>query len=141
KHMVWSLSRMLGRHESKESRQRSQPGCLRRSAETGSRSRSDLPFGRGKKYESNVNGVADKLVSGWGIDTIVTFQRGFPIIIGGCPGPLSNSGIPNTGCARPVRTALSHLTTGSLNQRLTTWFDTSVFTKGTDFSYGTDSRT
>ena len=101
----------------------------------------DLPFGRGKKYASNVNGVADKLVSGWGIDTIVTFQRGFPIIIGGCPGPLSNSGIPNTGCARPVRTALSHLTSGSLNQRLTQWFDTSVFTKGTDFSYGTDSRT
>src|SRR2546429_6930928 len=51
------------------------------------------------------------------------------------------SGIPNTGCARPVRTALSHLTSGSLNQRLTQWFDTSVFTKGTDFSYGTDSRT
>src|SRR5207244_9074493 len=40
-----------------------------------------------------------------------------------------------------VRTALSHLTSGSLNQRLTQWFDTSVFTKGTDFSYGTDSRT
>src|SRR5438876_1323713 len=101
----------------------------------------DLPFGRGKKYASNVNGVADKLVSGWGIDTIVTFQRGFPIIIGGCPGPLSNSCISNTGCARPGRTALSHLTLGSLNQRLTQWFDTSVFTKGTDFSYGTDSRT
>jgi hypothetical protein len=101
----------------------------------------DLPFGHGKKYASNVNGVADKLVSGWGIDTIITFQRGFPIIIGGCPGPQSNSGIPNAGCDRPDRTALSHQTSGSVGQRLTEWFDTSVFTKPTDFGYGNDSRT
>lgn len=101
----------------------------------------DLPFGRGKKYASNVSGVADKLISGWGVDTIITFQRGFPIIIGGCPGPLSNVGIPNTGCARPDRTALSHNMSGSVSQRLGEWFDTSVFTTPTDFSYGNDSRT
>ncbi len=101
----------------------------------------DLPFGRGKKFGSNLNGVANKLVSGWGVDTIITFQSGFPIIIGGCPGPLSNSGIPNTGCARPNRTAPSHQTSGSVNQRLADWFDTTVFTKPTDFSYGNDSRT
>ena len=101
----------------------------------------DLPFGRGKKYGSNLNGVANKLVSGWGIDTIITFQRGFPIIIGGCPGPLSNSNIPNAGCARPDRTALSHQTSGSVGQRLADWFDTTVYTKPTDYSYGNDSRT
>ena len=101
----------------------------------------DMPFGRGKKYGSNLNGVANKLVSGWGVDTIVTFQRGFPIIIGGCPGPLSNSNIPNVGCARPDRTAMSHNTSGSLQQRLDQWFDTSVYTKPTDYSYGSDSRT
>jgi hypothetical protein len=101
----------------------------------------DMPFGRGKKFGSNLNGVANKLVSGWGIDTIITFQRGFPIIIGGCPGPLSNSNIPNAGCARPDRTALSHQTSGSVGQRLADWFDTTVFTKPTDYSYGNDSRT
>ena len=101
----------------------------------------DMPFGRGKKYATNVNGVMDKLVSGWGLDTIVTFQRGFPIIIGGCPGPLSNNGIPNAGCDRPDRTALSHQTSGSVGQRVADWFDTAVFTKPTTFGYGTDSRT
>jgi hypothetical protein len=101
----------------------------------------DLPFGRGKKFANNMNGVMNKLVSGWGIDTIITFQRGFPIIIGGCPGPLSAAGIPGTGCARPDRTALSHLTSGSLDQKLTHWFDQTVFTNGTDYSYGNDSRT
>ncbi|PYX30639.1 MAG: hypothetical protein DMG77_09090 [Acidobacteria bacterium] len=103
----------------------------------------DLPFGHGKRFASSVDGVADKLISGWGINTIITFQRGFPIIIGGCPGALSNSGIPNVGCARPTRTALSHLTSGSKQQKLAHWFDPSVFTNGdpTDFGYGNDSRT
>ena len=103
----------------------------------------DLPFGRGKKFASNATGVANKVISGWGIDPIVTFQRGFPVIVGGCPGALSNSGIPNAGCARPTRTALSHLTSGSKTQKLAQWFDTSVFTAGspTDFGFGSDSRT
>jgi hypothetical protein len=103
----------------------------------------DLPMGRGKRFASSVDGVTDKLISGWGINTIITFQRGFPIIIGGCPGALSNSGIPNVGCSRPTRTALSHLTSGSKDQKLAHWFDTSVFTNGdpTVFNYGTDSRT
>src|SRR2546430_6845472 len=54
---------------------------------------------------------------------------------------LSNVGIPNVGCARATRTALSHQTSGSLDQRLAHWFDPSVFTNGTDYSYGNDSRT
>jgi len=101
----------------------------------------DLPFGKGKKFANNLNGVANKLVGGWGVDTIITFQKGFPIIIGGCPGPQSNVGIPDAGCARPDRTALSHLTSGPLSARLADWFDTSVFTNGTTFGYGNDSRT
>ena len=103
----------------------------------------DLPFGRGKRFASSADGVADKLISGWGINTIITFQRGFPIIIGGCPGALSNSGIPNVGCSRPTRTALSHLTSGTKKEKLAHWFDTSVFTNGdpTVYNYGTDSRT
>ena len=101
----------------------------------------DLPFGRGKKFANNWSGVANKLVSGWGVDTIITFEKGFPIIIGGCPGPLSNSGIPNVGCARAARAGVSHLTSGSLEDKLNRWFDTSVFTNGKDFGYGTDTRT
>src|SRR6202043_805828 len=101
----------------------------------------DLPFGHGKKFAGSASGAADKLIGGWGINTIVTFQRGFPIIIGGCPGPLSNSGVPNVGCARATRTALSHQTSGSLDARLAKWFDTSVFTNGTTYGFGTDSRT
>ncbi len=103
----------------------------------------DMPFGHGKAFGANVGTVTDKVIGGWGVNTIITFQRGFPIIVGGCPGALSNSGIPNVGCARPTRTSLSHLTSGSLDQKLAQWYDTSVFTAGdpNNFGYGTDSRT
>jgi hypothetical protein len=104
----------------------------------------DLPIGRGKKFLNNMNGFANALLGGWGVDTIITFQSGFPIIISGCPGALSNAGIPNAApCSRPTRTALSHLTSGSLDDKLAHWFDTSVFTAGDPnvYNYGNDSRT
>jgi len=102
----------------------------------------DLPFGRGKKFASDVNGVANKVIGGWGVDTIITFQKGFPIIIGGCPGPLGSLGIPGVGCSRPTKTGPASLTSGSLETRLTHWFNTSVFTNGTPgvYNYGNDPR-
>ncbi len=101
----------------------------------------DLPVGRGRKYGSHMNAVANAVVGGWGLDTIITFQRGFPIIIGGCPGLLSNSGIPNAGCALANRVGPDALTTGPLDARLAHWFNTSNFVAPTDYSYGNDSRT
>src|SRR5260370_7457297 len=41
----------------------------------------DLPFGHGKRFAAGLSGVADKTVSGWGIDGVTTFQRGFPLKI------------------------------------------------------------
>jgi hypothetical protein len=39
----------------------------------------DLPFGRGKKYLTGVHGIADRLVSGWQINTVTTDSpRGEP---------------------------------------------------------------
>ncbi len=103
----------------------------------------DLPVGRGKKFLGNLHGVANAIIGGWGLDTIITFQSGFPVIIGGCPGALSSSGIPNIGCALATRVGKETLTSGSLNQKLAHWFDPSTFTSGspTDYGYGNDSRT
>ena len=39
----------------------------------------DLPVGKGKKFLPNLQGVADKLISGWGINGVTTFQEGFPL--------------------------------------------------------------
>jgi hypothetical protein len=58
----------------------------------------DLPFGHGKPFLSGLTGAADKVVSGWGIDGITTFQKGFPLKIsysGTTPLEAANLGVAN----------------------------------------------
>jgi hypothetical protein len=40
----------------------------------------DLPFGQGRRYLSGAGNASNKFVGGWGIDGVVTFQRGFPLV-------------------------------------------------------------
>jgi len=104
----------------------------------------DLPVGRGKKFGNNLSPVANGLVSGWGINGIITLQSGFPLNIGGASDNLCNSvsGVQIGGC-RAERTGTAHLTSGSLNDQLNKWFTTSVFTStsSNDWTRGNDSRT
>ena len=39
----------------------------------------DLPVGRGRRFGSGVQGVADKMISGWRADYILTYISGFPV--------------------------------------------------------------
>ena len=39
----------------------------------------DLPFGKGKKFMNGTNGGVSRLVGGWGINGITTFQSGNPL--------------------------------------------------------------
>jgi hypothetical protein len=41
----------------------------------------DLPFGRGQRFLSGVDGIADKLLSNWSISGIVTYQSGLPFSV------------------------------------------------------------
>jgi len=41
----------------------------------------NLPFGSGEKFASDVTGVKSALISGWQVNGIYTWQRGFPITI------------------------------------------------------------
>jgi hypothetical protein len=98
----------------------------------------DLPFGKGKKYGNNLSPVASRLVSGWGVDGVLTFQSGFPLSIG-YSGVLSS--IPGAGAPRSTRLGNEHLTSGPPSSRLNEWFDTSTFTPTSTYTYGNDSRT
>jgi Carboxypeptidase regulatory-like domain len=101
----------------------------------------DLPVGRGRKFANDISPVVDKVVGGWGVDTIITFQRGFPLNIGGCNGLLSGTGIPNVGCPRATIVGPRKMTSGSLTTKLNQWFDTSAFGFTNNYGYGTDTRT
>jgi hypothetical protein len=41
----------------------------------------DLPFGRGRKFGSNMNKAVNAFVGGWQVNSIVTFRGGFPYTI------------------------------------------------------------
>ena len=101
----------------------------------------DLPLGRGKRLAGNVSPVADKLIGGWGVNAIISLQSGFPLSMGCGHGLLSDAGLPNVGCARTTVVGPRKLTSGSLNDRLNEWFDTSAFAYTNNYGYGTDSRT
>jgi hypothetical protein len=96
----------------------------------------DLPFGKGQPLGSGVTGVADKLVSGWGINAITTFQSGFPL-------PVSMATNQNGFGAgqRPQRTGTDARLDGSAQSRLGQWFDTSAFSAPGPWRFGNAGRT
>ena len=89
----------------------------------------DLPFGHGKKYLAGLNGFAGGFVSGWGLDGITTFQRGFPVKLSwGGGNALTAAGL-GIGSLRPdVVSGCDKSVSGSAVRRLTEWFNTSCFT-------------
>jgi hypothetical protein len=99
----------------------------------------DLPFGRGKKYLSDVHGFAGGAVSGWGLDGITTFQRGFPVKLSwGGSNALTAAGF-GIGTLRPDYVAgCKKSTSGSAASRISQWFNTSCFTQpgGTNAATG-----
>jgi Carboxypeptidase regulatory-like domain len=95
----------------------------------------DLPVGHGKRYLANTSGVADKLVSGWGLQGNTTYQRGFPLNFG----LASGTGIGWGNGQRPDVTGVGAVN-GSPESRLNEWFDTSVFSAPSAFTYGDESR-
>jgi len=100
----------------------------------------DLPVGHGKKYLSGLQGVSDKFVSGWGIDGVTVFQRGFPLKItygGGTPLSLLGVGI---GTLRPNVTAGCNKSARGTSSRLNQWFNTACFTAPPLWGFGSESR-
>jgi Carboxypeptidase regulatory-like domain len=89
----------------------------------------DLPFGHGKRFLSGANGFANGFVSGWGLDGITTFQRGFPVKISwGGSDALTGAGL-GIGSLRPdYIPGCDKNVSGSAAARVKEWFNTACFT-------------
>jgi Carboxypeptidase regulatory-like domain len=99
----------------------------------------DLPFGKGRQFLGGVSGIADKLVSGWGINGISTFQEGFPLTLNTSSNPLSAYGV---GTLRPNYTGGCNIAeSGSSQQKLTNWFNAACFTQPVGATFGNLGRT
>lgn len=98
----------------------------------------DLPFGKGQKFLGNVRGLTGKLVSGWNVSGVSTFQSGAPIGLTTAVNSTNSYG----GGSRPnVVAGCNAAKTGSAQSRLRQWFDTSCFTAPAAFTFGNVSRT
>jgi hypothetical protein len=98
----------------------------------------DLPFGHGQKFMSDATGVKDKLISGWGIDGIVTLQKGFPLkLTTSAANTLFGLGL-GTGTLRPD--VVPGCAKGGVQQATWEWFNTACFTNPGAYAFGTESR-
>ncbi|MBM3787749.1 MAG: hypothetical protein FJW30_25630 [Acidobacteria bacterium] len=96
----------------------------------------DLPLGKGKKLMSGANGGLDRLVGGWGVNGITTFQSGNPLSMNMAVNTSQSQG----GGQRPNSTGNSAKRTGTAQDRLTRWFDTAAFTATPSFQFGNLAR-
>jgi hypothetical protein len=96
----------------------------------------DLPFGQGKKYLSNIGGTLNRVVDGWGIDGVTTFQRGFPLVFSN--GQANDATLFGAG-SRPNLVATCQKASARPS-RLEGWFNTACFAAPPDFTFGDEPR-
>jgi hypothetical protein len=97
----------------------------------------DLPFGKGKQFLNGVHGFAGRIVSGWGLNGVTTFQAGFPLGLTASP---NTTGL-NTGLRPNVASGCNKITSGSDQARIGQWFNTSCFSVPAAYTFGNESRT
>ncbi|MDX2269530.1 MAG: TonB-dependent receptor [Bryobacter sp.] len=95
----------------------------------------ELPFGKGKAFLGGVNYFADLLVGGWSVNTVSTFQTGFPLQ------PFNNNnGNSGFGFARQ-RPNATGVNPKPDNQNIDQWINPAAFTSASAFTLGNVSRT
>jgi hypothetical protein len=91
----------------------------------------DLPFGRGRRFGTNIPRALDLLAGGWMLSSFNTFQAGFPLSFGLARATAgANSSRPNAA-GNPAEGI-----SGPIVNRLTHYFNTSAFAQPADFTYG-----
>ena len=98
----------------------------------------ELPFGQGKRF-LNGSGLSGKLVGGWQINGISTFQTGIPLSLDVASNP--TLGRVGVGTLRPDNNGKSAKLEGPIEGRLDRYFDTSVFSQPAVWQFGNTART
>ncbi|MBY0503881.1 MAG: carboxypeptidase-like regulatory domain-containing protein [Bryobacteraceae bacterium] len=96
----------------------------------------DLPFGKGQKFLNSTNGAVSRVVGGWGVNGVTTFQSGNPLNLTMAVNTTNSQG----GGQRPNSTGTTANLTGAAQDRLSRWFDTSAFTPTPAFQFGNVAR-
>jgi hypothetical protein len=97
----------------------------------------EVPVGPGRHWAAGGNPVTRKLLEGWQLDWIVTFQGGPPLAITKSVNTTNSYG----GGQRPDSTGQSAELSGPITDRLDEYFDTSQFVDPKPFHFGNVART
>jgi len=98
----------------------------------------DLPFGQGRRFLSGASGRANKVIGGWGVDGVTTFQRGFPLVFSN--GEANDATLFGTGSRPDVVPGCDQEMPGSHTGRINGWFNTTCFTAPANFTFGDEPR-
>ncbi|MCZ2147407.1 MAG: TonB-dependent receptor [Bryobacterales bacterium] len=91
----------------------------------------ELPFGKGRRFGTNISRPVDLLAGGWMLSTFQVYQAGFPMAFGLARGTVgAGSGRPN------VVGDPSSGVSGPIVNRLRNYFNTGAFAQPADFTYG-----
>jgi hypothetical protein len=90
----------------------------------------ELPFGRGKRWGASANPFAARIIEGWQINVIGTFQSGLPVSITGANNQSTADRPNSTGQSAKLE-----------NPTAAEWFNTAAFVNPPDFTYGNAGRT
>jgi hypothetical protein len=98
----------------------------------------ELPFGRGKSYLGSSSYFTNLLVGGWSINSVSTFQTGFPLQI-----YMNNNGNSALGASRqrPNATGISPEVDGDFGPRIDNWINKAAFVDAPAFTLGNVTRT
>ncbi len=100
----------------------------------------DLPFGRGRKFLSNASGVVERVLGGWALSGIATLHSGYPLALTSN----GNSGVFNAVLRPRLKAEFvgnSAQLDGSIQSRLTKYFEIGAFEIPAPFTFGNVSRT
>ncbi len=94
----------------------------------------DVPIGRGRSFGNSMHRGLDAVIGGWNIAMFNTFQSGFPLTFGTNQNTLFLAG---AGAQRPnvIGDPLEGIT-GSVQERLSRYFNTQAFAQPADFTFG-----
>jgi len=97
----------------------------------------DLPMGRGKSLFSGTKGFTEKVISGWSLNGLFTFQDGFPLSLSATPNLIGL----DTGLRPNVVAGCNPVIDGPVQQRLNHAFNTSCYSVPAAYTLGGEART
>ena len=96
----------------------------------------DLPFGKGKPFLADTSSVVNRVVGGWSLQGVSTFQSGTPLNLTNAVNVTNSFG----GGSRPNSTGKSGKLDGAAQPRLGGWFDITQYTAAPPTTFGNVGR-